>query len=490
MRIPAALGLGAAALLAAGWHTGPPALVEASPGRAAAALTSAAPRTTVVLKAGRHAPLVVTRADVTVVGEPGAVVRGPLRVEADGVTLRDLRVEGGPNGVTVRGGDGVRLEGVRVRGADLHGIEVVDASARITGCRVSGLRSPYAQGVEVRNTSAHPRSVVEGCRLTGGQEGLVTHSARVELRDNAVRDTSMRAVAITEMSEGIMAGNVVEDAAGVALYCGDMSHCEIRGNRVASVRPDGSGVRSRQGYGVVGWYYSTLRVRGNDLTAPRDVGLFLGSVTTDRFPLGLWAHGWRGGLLAGAVAGMSLVGLLAVRAITGMALRRRRERRAPGLSRDAATILAVGTGVQLFHVLEHAVQVTQVHALASASRSGILGSIVDTEWLHLGYNAAMLAFLGWVAVLCWQRFGISTVARAAPWVGAALLIQTYHLAEHVAKIVQHVATGVATAPGIVGGKLGLVWFHYGINVAVTAGLVVGAVALLRLRRARPAMVPA
>jgi hypothetical protein len=52
------------------------------------------------------------------------------------------------------------------------------------------------------------------------------------------------------------------------------------------------------------------------------------------------------------------------------------------------------------------------------------------------------------------------------------------MVEHTAKIVQHILTGADPAPGVIGHSVGLVWFHFGINLAVYAGAVVPAVWLL------------
>ncbi|MDP9405752.1 MAG: hypothetical protein M3O86_04000, partial [Actinomycetota bacterium] len=60
---------------------------------------------------------------------------------------------------------------------------------------------------------------------------------------------------------------------------------------------------------------------------------------------------------------------------------------------------------------------------------------------------------------------------AGSWLLAALAIQSYHVVEHVVKVSQHLRLGVATAPGLLGGRVGLVAFHFAVNLAVTAGLV-------------------
>ncbi|MGH2723422.1 MAG: right-handed parallel beta-helix repeat-containing protein [Actinomycetota bacterium] len=434
---------------------------------------------------GTHGSFSVTRPGTVVEAAPGAVVRGPVEVLAEDVTLRGLHVTGGGSGITVWRVEGAMLEDVTIRGADLHGIEVVDASARITDCRVTGLTSPYAQGIEVRNATTRARTVVEGCRVDGGREGLVTHSARVEFRGNVVTGTTLRAVAITEMSEGVMEGNEVRDALGVGLYCGDMSHCEIVGNDVRGVEPDGTGVRSQAGLGAVGWYYSTLRLRDNsfDVAAPNPVRLTLGSIATDRFPLSIWPPGWRGAVPVLWVSGLSLLGLVLVRMGAGAWVRRRAGRVGPdaaGLRPGTVALVAAGLAVTSFHMLEHVVQVVQVYVLDAEVRSGLLGAVVDTEWVHLAYNVAVLAFAGWLWWLV-RPGGGGASGRAAPWALAALAIQGYHVAEHVAKIAQHVALGVKVAPGLLGGTAGLVWFHFGINLAVFVGMAVPMVSLLRRR---------
>ena len=481
--------LAAAALLAGlvgslAWNSLQRDAVGVAPGED---VSSAARRNSVIrLLPGTHGPFTVARPGVVVEGAPGAVAQGPITVTADDVTIRGLVVRGGESGITVRDARGVLLEDIQVTGARLHGVEVVGASATIRGCTIDGLRSAYAQGVEVRNASGNGRTVIQGCTISGGQEGLVTHSARAEFLDNVVTSTTLRAIAITEMSEGIIGGNHVSGALGIGLFCGDMSHCEIRGNTVRDVRPD-EGVKSRAGYAVVGWYYSTLRVHGNDLDRPA-VHVGRGSVLTDRFPPSIWAPGWTGVLPGFAVATVSLVGLAAVRAAVSPWMRRIRRRRealrSPESRTDATTVLLAGFAVQSFHMVEHVIQVIQVYVLDAEVRSGLAGRAVDTEWVHFIYNAVVLGFMVWL----WRRIrpgsGDVLAARAsswAPWVLAATLIQGYHLVEHTAKMVQHLALGIRTAPGLIGDDLGLVWFHFGINLAVYAGLALPMVALLARR---------
>jgi hypothetical protein len=155
-------------------------------------------------------------------------------------------------------------------------------------------------------------------------------------------------------------------------------------------------------------------------------------------------------------------------------------------------VLVAGFAVQSFHMLEHVVQVFQVYVADAEVRKGLLGAVVDTEWVHFGYNVAALAFIAWAWTLVRPDRGpLAVHARAsAGFLLAALVIQTYHVSEHVAKVVQHVQTGIDPAPGLVGGQLGLVWFHFGINLSVYLGMAAPLVAVFAsLLRRHSGLIP-
>jgi hypothetical protein len=440
---------------------------------------------TVRLLPGEHEPFAVTRA-VRIEAEPGATIRSPILVAADDVTLRDLVVVGGENGITIEGVDGVVVEGVTVRGASLHGIEISNASAAVRDCRID-MVGAYAQGIEVRNTTGRPRSSVKGCRVSGGLEGLLTHVSRAEFVDNEVWDTSLRGIAITEMSEGLVAGNRVHDIAGAGLYCGDMSHCEFRDNNVRDVIAAPGAGRSAGGFGAVAWYYAKVRLAENrfeELEAPHPVRVTLGSSRTPLFPLSIWPQGWwRGaapGLLVSAIA-LGTLGLVRVALTPSLRARRRRLAGRGGrrVAPAAEAILLAGFVVQGFHMLEHVVQVIQVNVQDAEVRRGLAGAVFDTEWVHFGYNLSVLVFLVWAwRVIARLDPSDRGAATSYGFVLSALVIQSYHLVEHLAKILQHVTSGLDPAPGLIGDQFGLIWFHYGINLAVFTGFAASAVPLL------------
>jgi len=192
---------------------------------------------TVTLAAGIHrGPIVIDREE-TLRGEPGAVVRGGIVVRADGVTVRDITIVGGDNGVDVNRARRVRLENVRVVGATMDGIHVRFSQIAIRNCTVA-VSGPYAQGIDVSYSGFVGMSSIEGCDVSGGSEGIVTHSSMVMVEGNQVHGTTLRGIAMTEMSMGEVSKNTVSGALGVGILCNDHSECKIERNVVAGTRAD------------------------------------------------------------------------------------------------------------------------------------------------------------------------------------------------------------------------------------------------------------
>ena len=223
---------------------------------------------TVRLEAGVHdGPLVLDHAQ-TVVGEPGTVVRGGILITADDVTLRGVTVRGGDYGVEIRDAESVELDDVVVESAGLDGINARQSEVEIRDCEIRSLPGSPTQGIDISFASTLPPSLVEDCRVSGGSEGIVSHMANVMLRDNHVRSTELRGIAVTEMSMGHVEDNVVEDALGIGIFCGDYSHCSIEDNRVSGMRADPSGNPTRAGLGLVAHYWAIATVNGNRLERP------------------------------------------------------------------------------------------------------------------------------------------------------------------------------------------------------------------------------
>ncbi len=246
---------------------------------AAGAVAYAQRPPTVHLAAGVHqGPLVITRREV-LVGRPGAIVRGGIVVRARGVTIRDVAVVGGQNGIEVDGVDGVTLERVSISGVAFDGIHVRRAAVTIRDCTIDMLESPYGQGIDISYTFDKKPSSVMGCTVIGGQEGIVTHFTTAMIVGNRVSRTQLRAISMTEMSMGMIEHNEVHDALGVGIFCNDHSMCMVERNTVVDTRSDAaSGNLWRLGFGVLASYSSEAELKDNSLgTNPRPAGAVLDS---------------------------------------------------------------------------------------------------------------------------------------------------------------------------------------------------------------------
>jgi hypothetical protein len=438
-------------------------LAALAPARAAAGGTDGGE--TLVLPAGVHeGPLVIDR-PMTVVGEPGAVVQAPpgqpavVVRDTDGVTLRRLELRGGSDGLVVRSAGAVVAEDLVITGAEMHGVFAHDAELHLVGCRVSGLRAPLAQGVEIINSDHRPRSEVRGCRIEGPVfEGIVVHATHVLYAGNEVVGSTERGIVITEMADGHAVGNVVRHARGAAFWCGDMSHCAFEDNRASHVESIGDGWRSGEGHALVIHGHSEARVER--LRADHiDGAVVLPLVGGMRAGAGS-DPGWRDGLTALAFFALLLVAApMLLRRASGMPL--------------APVMLLTAVAVQLGHQAEHVAQVVQAKVQGLAAAHGLAGQALDNEWVHVAFNSALLVAL---LVAAWGYR-----ARPSKLLLAAVAVQAYHQVEHLAKITQHVTSGATPAPGVLGHGLDLVWLHFWINTVVTL-LVIAAFAGLEGKR--------
>jgi Right handed beta helix region len=235
---------------------------------AGAAATAYALRPPVVhLAAGVHrGQLVITRREV-LVGEPGAVVRGGIVIRASGVTVKNVTVVGGENGITV---DGVRdtvLDGVSVSGAKLDGIHVRFAGVVVKNCSIDMLGNELGQGIDISFNMGDGMSMVDGCTIVGGMEGITTHSSMSDLMNNKISRTTLDGISVTEMSMGMVMDNEVRDSLGVGIVCDDRSTCMIERNTVLDTRVDPSGDPARSGIGVLSSFQSEADLWKNQLAA-------------------------------------------------------------------------------------------------------------------------------------------------------------------------------------------------------------------------------
>jgi nitrous oxidase accessory protein NosD len=237
---------------------------------------------TVHLSAGIHqGPLVLDHSQ-RLVGEPGAVVRGGIVITSDDVTVENVAVTGGEIGIEIDGAENVKIEHVRISGTSLDAIQARRASVTIRDCLIHSPVGEYAQGIDISFGADLPMSLVEGCTIIGGREGIVTHFSNVHIRSNHVTGTTLRALGLTEMSMVMVEDNDVQDALGVGIYCGDYSECMIEDNVVGGTRPDiASGDRTRMGFGLVAHSGAKAEIEDNELSRNASpVRAFLGARIT------------------------------------------------------------------------------------------------------------------------------------------------------------------------------------------------------------------
>jgi hypothetical protein len=218
------------------------------------------------LAAGVHqGPIVIQRREV-LEGAPGAVVKGGIVVAHDDVHIRNVTVLGGQNGIEVDNVDGTVLDGITVQGAKLDGIHVRSAGVLIKDCTIDMLGNDVGQGIDISFNMDMGMSMVEGCTIVGGMQGITTHSSMTDIMDNRVSRTTGQAISVAEMSMGMAMDNEVRDALGVGLNCDDQSMCMFEHNTVIGTRPDtASGDPSRRGIAVLASFYSEASLWQNRL---------------------------------------------------------------------------------------------------------------------------------------------------------------------------------------------------------------------------------
>ena len=180
--------------------------------------------------------------------------------------MKNVAVVGGVNGITVENVHGTVLDGVSVSGAQLDGIHVRLAGVVIKNCTVDMHGNPLGQGIDISYNMDMGMSMVEGCTVVGGMEGIATHSSMTEIVHDRVSGTQLRGISVDEMSMGTVMDSEVSGALGIGIYCNDRSLCMIEHNTVVGTRPDpASGNPTRRGFGVLASFQSQADLHDNQL---------------------------------------------------------------------------------------------------------------------------------------------------------------------------------------------------------------------------------
>ncbi len=232
---------------------------------------------TVHLHGTVQGPLVIRHAQTLV----GGTVKGGILIRADHVTLRNVTVVGGENGIDVLDSHHVMLDNVRVVGVSLDGIHVRRSSVMIENCKITSPSGPWVQGIDISFSMDKEMSMVEGCTIVGVREGIVTHMTMVDVTHNHIGATSLRGITMGEMSMGSIHSNDILGAHGVGIICLDHSECEIEHNTIVGTRTDPTGDSSRAGVAIEAHFFAKAKVKHNTVIAsPGGVQAFDGSTLT------------------------------------------------------------------------------------------------------------------------------------------------------------------------------------------------------------------
>lgn len=141
-------------------------------------------------------------------------------------------------------------------------------------------------------------------------------------------------------------------------------------------------------------------------------------------------------------------------------------------NRNAYYLLVVALIVQFFHYTEHLMQVYQHwwRGLPIKESGGIL-YFLNLEWNHLIFNAVYLVLLNFVfiAYLIVKKRSYppsSSFLTALYLLGVTLVIQGYHVIEHIIRVSMHLNTGCEPCPGILGKFVDGIYLHFTFNTIV------------------------
>src|SRR5436190_19442898 len=94
--------------------------------------------------------------------------------------------------------------------------------------------------------------------------------------------------------------------------------------------------------------------------------------------------------------------------------------------------------IQLFHEVEHVVQLLQKYAWHWSKYPGLLGRWFDIEWVHVLYNGALWFALLATWIIYRKNPGIwRASARAASSLAFVAAFQGYHWIEHLVRMIQY-----------------------------------------------------
>lgn len=141
-------------------------------------------------------------------------------------------------------------------------------------------------------------------------------------------------------------------------------------------------------------------------------------------------------------------------------------------NRTARYLFFIALIIQFFHYTEHLMQLYQHWWLKlPIKKSGGILYFLNLEWNHFIFNAIYLMLLSLVFIACVilkkRSYPLSSSFRTALYLlGITLVIQGYHVIEHIIRVSMHLKTGCEPCPGILGKFVDGIYLHFTFNTIV------------------------
>ncbi len=139
-----------------------------------------------------------------------------------------------------------------------------------------------------------------------------------------------------------------------------------------------------------------------------------------------------------------------------------------GHERNCLAVLAVLAVLQSGHMVEHVAQFIQ-WMLHDRLAQGLIGQL-DLEPIHFAFNGMVLVGIGALVAFYGDVLRGRGGTKAYRLLAAAWAVETYHMVEHVVKLLQYFETGIQGTPGIVGRYIPVIPMHFVLNLLTTVPL--------------------
>ena len=192
----------------------------------------------------RPGPLVIRHAQTLV----GGIVRGGIVIRADHVTLRDVTVIGGENGIDVEHAEHVMLDHVRVLALDPRRHPRATRRVMVKDCTDLRPAGPWVQGIDISfsmdKRDEHGRALHD---RPASAKGSSTHSAMVDVMHNHVIGTIAARHPHGRDVDGTRRATTTSTARRASgILCLDHSSATIKHNTISGAKVDAHRTRAQR----------------------------------------------------------------------------------------------------------------------------------------------------------------------------------------------------------------------------------------------------